>query len=408
MAELKLKTSYDEIIKNHPKLKDVIDQKSWDYISSSDENTIAILKKHWKENVEQNIKSKRLKRHGGLDRDCIGFGKNKAVIGIGAGASLNKNMDTLKAIHDIDGVKHPDDRNFIFVACNHMFKPLLRAGIIPDFVMIADASEVVMEQLTKDVPESGRNCILISGIHCSPKVLKRWEKQGRDIRFYLTTSEGVLNTYKSLVTDNPDSLLIQQGGNVLNSLWSVSLKFFKSTVFMALGNDMSYELSGDRGARRDSYYADKDYSSNLATGRDEAECKDAWMGFTLKKRNIISLHPRTVHDYYDIELDPVGTSPNLWVYKTWLEAHVVGNDNLKIIPFHYYNCSEGGIAGVMCKGKTPEEREDINNWFMLDDITRRWKTRTFSDAISEFLKAKEMLKWGIHAVPRAIDLAVKN
>jgi hypothetical protein len=47
-----------------------------------------------------------------------------------------------------DGVKSWFDRNFIILASNHQLKPLLNMGIIPDFVMVADASDVVMDQLT--------------------------------------------------------------------------------------------------------------------------------------------------------------------------------------------------------------------------------------------------------------------
>lgn len=382
--------SYEEVLETHPEFENVIPKKSWDFIALSDNETVNYLVDEWIDNLEKNIKSKRIKRHGGLDRDCIGFGENKAVVAIGAGQSLNKNIDVLKRIHDIDGVKQWRDRNFIFVASNHMFKPLLKKGIIPDFVMVADASDVVLDQLTKDIPETGRNCILIAGMHCSPKVLKKWEKQGRDIRFYLTTSPGIAEKYKELTNKKPEDVIIQQGGNVLNSCWTMSLKYFKSSVFMAIGNDLSYEYSDDSEERRKKYYADGDYSSNVATGRDEAQQKEGWLGFSLSKSNIISLD---ASKRYNVELNPVGTTGTLWVYKTWIEANVFANADRQDLKYYYYNCTEGGIAGVLCKDDTDEGREDISNWFLMDSVCKRWRTRTFEDAISEFLMAKESLKW---------------
>lgn len=404
----KPRLKYKDVVKTHPEFKGIIDEKSWDFISYSDEGTVDALAKNWIANLEKNISSKRFKRHGGLDRDCTGCGRNKATIGIGAGASLNKNKKVLKAIHDIDGVKEFDSRDFIIVASNHMFKPLLKEGIIPDFVMVSDASDVVMDQLTKDIPESGRNCILIAGLHCSPRVLKKWEKQGRDIRFYLTHSPGVAERYVELTGADKERILIQQGGNVLNSCWTMSLKYFASTVFMAVGNDLSYKLHEDIDQRRKGYYADADYSSNAlvtGTGRDEAKKKEGWMGFKLSKTNIISLD---ASKRYNVELEPVGTTGTLWVYKTWLEGNVLANSTREDFKFMYYNCTEGGISGVMCKDDTAEGREDIDNWYLMDTVCKSWRTRTLEDAVGEFLKAKEILKWGIpQGVPSAISGVIR-
>ena len=74
------------------------------------------------------------------------MGFNKALIGVGAGQSFNKNKDILKKLTDWDGIKSWQDRNFVIMAANHQFKPLLKMGIIPVFVVVADASDVVMEQ----------------------------------------------------------------------------------------------------------------------------------------------------------------------------------------------------------------------------------------------------------------------
>ena len=167
---------WDELIKVHPEFEGVISKNSWEFIGKSDRRTVDHFKKYWGRNIRENIKNKLWKKHGGLADDCVGLGKNKAIIGVGAGQSFNLNKSVLKQLNDFDGVKPWKDRNFIIVASNHQYKPLLNMGIIPDFVILADGSEVVMTQLNEDVPKSGQHSVLLAGLHCSPKVLRRWSR----------------------------------------------------------------------------------------------------------------------------------------------------------------------------------------------------------------------------------------
>jgi len=395
--ELK-KKDYDLMLKDHPEFKHVISRKNWEFIGHSDKGTVGYLWDLWAANIKKNISNKLWKRQGSLAGDCIELGLNKAVIGVGAGTSFNKNKEVLKRLTDWDGVKSWNDRNFIIVASNHQFKPMLDMDIIPDFVILADGSDVVMEQLTKDIPEKARNVTLIAGLHCSPRVLKKWTKQGRDIRFYLPHTKGLDNIFEEETKLKAEPYVLLQGGNVLNTAWSVGLRYFRSSVFFAVGNDLSFPLKDTINERRESYYADGDYSTNAketGTGRDEAKSEKKWMGFELGKRLIYTKDLKT---QYDVGIDPVGTTQTLWVYKTWLEANVIGMQSKSDIAYHYYNCSEGGIAGVMCKDDSDKGLPIEENWFLMDEVCKRWHTRTLKDAISEFLKAKDAMRWGIHGL----------
>ena len=391
------KTTYDDVVSRHPEFAGVISRKNWEFIGHSDKRTVAGLSKVWLRNVEENVKNGLWGNHGPARKDCLGLGKNKAVIGVGAGPSLKKNIQVLKRVSDMDGVKDFDKRDFIIMASNHMFKPLLNMGIIPDFVVVADASDVVMDQLCKGVPDNGKNCILLATPQASPRVLKRWAKQGRPIRFYLTQSEGLPDAFYKATKEDPSQYVILQGGNVLNSAWSISMMVFKSTVFMALGNDLSFPLRHELEERRKLYYADGDYSSNApvtGTGRDEANSTKKWMGFNLRRSVLWTPGNK---DRYVIEVEEVQTTHTLWVYKTWLEANVHAGISARYA-FHYFNCTEGGIAGVMCKDDSDEGIYNPDNWFMLDDVCPRYHTRMFTDAVEEFLAAKEAMKWGPAAV----------
>lgn len=390
------KKDYELMLKDHPEFEHVISKKNWDFIGHSDKGTVGYLWELWAKNIRKNISNKLWKRHGALAHDCIELGMNKAVIGVGAGSSFNKNKDVLRRLVQWDGVKSWNDRNFIIVASNHQFKPMLDLDIIPDFVVVADGSDVVMEQLTKDIPGKARNVTLLASLSCSPRVLKKWAKQGRDIRFYLPHTKGLDKVFEEETNLKADPYVILQGGNVINTAWSIGLRYLRSSVFFAVGNDLSFPLKDTIKEQRDSYYADGDYSTNAkgtGTGRDEAKSEKMWMGFKLGKRLIYTNDLKT---QYDVGIDPVGTTQTLWVYKTWLEANVIGMQSKSDIAYHYYNCTEGGIVGVMCKDDSNEGLPKEENWFMMDEVCKRWHTRTLDDAIGEFLKAKDMMKWGPH------------
>jgi hypothetical protein len=372
--------TYDQVIEKNPLVGAVVDKKSWDF-------PVGLLKELWIENIKENVKSRLWKKHRGIAKDCIGMGLNKALIAVGAGQSFNKNRHILKQVSDIDGVRDWDDRNFIIVASNHQYKPLLRMGIIPDFVIAVDGSDVIYDQLCTDIPERGRNTVFLAGIQCSNKVLKEWDKQGRTIRFFIPSTEGLGPVFEKATGKKAQPHKIITGGNVVNTAWIVGQYFFHSSVFIALGNDLSYPLREDPDEQRELYYADGDYSTNAkvtGTGRDEAKDHKGWMGFKIEKSPI---YTNKVEDRYKIEVFPVGTTQTLWVYKKWIEGQVAVNIQMPKA-YHYYNCSEGGILGVLCKDDTVEGRKKSENWYLLDEICPRYHTMMFEDVIEKFIKAR--------------------
>ena len=385
----KKRATYEELLKKAPNFEGVIAPLSWEHQGLTHKKTEEFFKKLWIGNLEKNIKSKLWKKHGSVKKDCVDIGRDKALIGVGAGPSFNKNKHILKELHDIDGVKSWQDRDFIIVASNHMFKPLLEIDIIPDFVAVVDASDIMYEQLNEDIPSTGQNSILLTGLHCSPKVLNEWSNQGREIRFYLPRNIGLEEPFQKLTGKHPKHHTIVQGGNVLNSLWSVAFQYLHSTVFMALGNDLSYPIKDDVDEQRDSYYADGDYTTNIKNKRDEAKGQKQWLGFTLNPSQIYT--GRKLR--YNVQLDLVGTSPTLWVYKTWMESTILMHAK-ETRAYHYFNCSEGGILGVMNKSMDfdVQELKKDENWFLLDEKCPRWHTMTFEDAIEKFVTAKGALK----------------
>lgn len=389
----------DSTWENHPELHGVIKEENYRFLDSIAHQTVKLLGKEWQGNVKHNKKF--WEKHSPLAA-CTGLAKNKATIAIGAGQSFNINKEVVKEYVNHDMRKDWHDRDFVVIAANHQFKPLMEMNVVPDFILLVDASDVVMEQLCKDIPPEGQNTTLITGVHCNPKVIEEWTKQGRGILFYLSAAPSTQEEFKKHIGKNPKKYKIDLGGNVLNGAWMISAAVFHSTVFMGVGNDLSFPIKKTIEEQRSSYYADGDYSSNApktGTGRDEANTHRQWAGFSLKRKQIVMPGSQRLSgiDRYDIELDLIGTSKTLWVYKNWLEIHILKQAKYPA-HLHYFNCSEGGILGVMARDdSSPEVLKKDDNWYMLDSIIKnehtgatQYHTAIFEDAAEHFMKVRRL------------------
>lgn len=384
--------AYESLPYLHGKIK----KESYEFIKYICTDTVKLLGKEWVSNLKTN--SKLWRRQGKL-LDTLGLGVNKCVIGIGSGASFNKNKDVLKEILNKDGVNDWPDRNFITIAANHQFKPLLEMGIIPDFVLLCDASDVVYDQLVRDIPDKAKGVQLICGLHASPKVLNGWVKQGRSLLFYMTPMLELQEAFRKHIRRDPIKHQIEFGGNVLNGAFMTAIARFKSNIFFCVGNDLSFEIKDTIEEQRNGYYADHDYSTNqkvTGTGRDEAATEKKWAGISISKRKVwMPGESKKGLGRYNIDLNIVGTSHTLWVYKTWLETTILGQTQNKT-SFHYFNCTEGGILGVLAKEDSDEALKDPTNWFLLDEVSKNkftgaamYHTAMLDDAAEVFLRERE-------------------
>jgi hypothetical protein len=160
---------------------------------------------------------------------------------------------------------------------------------------------------------------------------------------------------------------------------------------MCVGNDLSYPAETNLKERRRGYYEDGDYASNIQSKRDEARSEFVWGGFELPEVAIWT--PSRVINW---KLKWYYTAPQLFYYKSWLET------NCMVLweqghTFHLYNCTEGGILGVLLKEDChqPEkydEKYEPENWLLLDEIPgSRWHTVSLFAACEEFHEAKVKL-----------------
>lgn len=380
---------YKKLLEQDSTLGKVISEKMWDFVRHGNDTTNLILEELWAKNIKENIK-KHYKKCGPVG-NLRGLGKNKAVIAIGAGPSLKNNIDYLKDLSLTDGIKPYADQDFIFISSNHQFKPCLKRGIIPHFVMLCDAADSLMDQMCKDVPENGQATILLASLQVSPKIIKRWLKQGRKVKFLMSASDKAKELFEKETKDSASKLQVVQGGNVLNNIWTFSGTHLGSTVYMGVGNDMSFPKAENIKEQREGFYEDGDYSTNIASKRDEARSQFDWMGFEFYE-NVISTSGAPL-----VRLKPVRTTGQFLTYKAWIES-MVGLNVMNKQVFRYYNCSESGILGVKSKDESVEGLGNKENWFLLDEVyPKRWCTRRLKDAVTEFLAAKALMRSNINA-----------
>jgi len=387
-----LDVDYERLVDMHPKISAVLPPNILEYMKGADKKTFDHLHDDWKHNVTTNAK-KHIPKHGWLNEGMVDFGKGKAVIAIGSGPNLKQNQDQLRLVSLIDGSKKTEDQDFILMASNHQIKPCLEAGIIPHFAMVADGSENLVSQF--DVGDDGKHTILMAAVTTHPKVIEKWPGP---VRFVSQQNSIVRGFLKDAGLDMPKDSCVTEGGNILNMSFAVSIGLFRAPVWMCVGNDLSFTMEGTTKERRTTYYADGDYSTNIKSKRDEARNEFAWAGLEFQDNTFV-----TPRDY--VNLNIVYTSPQLFIYKSWLESNSLILWDAKF-KFKIYNCSEGGILGVNIReGVTDyEDKFKGNNWVLMDELTNnKWRTRRFSDAVDEFHRAKEMLKEGVLWTPQTLQ-----
>ena len=378
----KLAPTHDELRQRSELAAELIPDHIWDGIHRVNTRSNTVMTSMWQDNIRSNLKANCLDKHMRAS-ELQGLGANKAVIAVGAGPSLKKNMDVLKEISDIC-VASPSisAQPFVIIASNHMYKPLLDAKIYPHFTMLVDGGDAVYDQLCKDVPKKDKT-ILLAPLQIHPTVRESWTKQKRSIVWFHSLDEEAHEIYREYEDDDPAEMQLEFGGNVLNCMWALAIRYLKSQVYMCVGNDLCFPREGKIKDKRKDFYVTGDYEVNLKNKRDEAKSPYAWMGFNLRRSAIV--------DGTYVDLEPVNVSHSQFTYKIWAETQVLLNADSPT-SWQYFNCSEGGSLGVMSRGKTKEEMASDDNWYLLDErLPLRYRTRRLEDAAWQFLRAKEMV-----------------
>jgi len=251
-SRLNLKTmaqpTYEECCEQSPEIERVIPERMYDYITGCDKFTQDAMRDLWHKNTNLNLKEL-YPKHLSLTHGFLGFGRDKALIGVGAGPSLLNNIDHLKEIYEFNIQFKLKDQPFVIAVSNHQLKPLLKAGIKPHFVFLTDGGSHIYDQLCKGIPK-GLATILVASIYADHKTLKSWDRQGRLICFTVPGGEDYRKLFKDHINEDPEPFVVGSGGNVLNNMFMTGMKILHARYFMALGNDLCFPYHSDADKRR--------------------------------------------------------------------------------------------------------------------------------------------------------------
>jgi len=376
-------TDWETLAKQDPRVEQVITPEMAKMMFANSDYTIKVLEKGWLENGLKNAKL--WKRHCSFRKAFEGFGINKAVIAVGAGPSYNLNKDVLRGIYHYNTQFPINEQPFIIIATNKVFKTMLKDRIYPHFVVLIDAGDALYPQLCEDIPEEARDIPLLTGLHVSPKILQAWHKQGGHVYFYVIGSESDVKQLSKKAKDDVKPAHIEQGGNVMNTLFILCGQVLGSTAHIVVGNDLAFKYSKDYEERKKAFYADGDYRFSILNKRDDAKQQLAWMGFANMRESVIQKGAWL----YDMEV--MSTSHLLWIYKTWMEVQVAMWAEKKT--FQYFNCSESGILGVLARDGQGQALMQKDNWFLMDELfPKRWLTRSLESTANNFIMAWEIWK----------------
>jgi hypothetical protein len=248
-----------------------------------------------------------------------------------------------------------------------------------------DATKNVRSQLL-DVPNFGKETILIASLFTDPVTIRKWDKRGGDICFFIPDGEEAVEIFEEETGDDASMVVIPPAGNVMNMMWMLTGRVLHSDIFMAVGNDLSMKHSQDQEEREKSFYADGNIKADVE--RSQSEKYMGWMGFRFQEKN----NPFSGQPV--VELHSYSTSRQMFQYKLWLEIHVASFHEQQNYNFKYINCSEQGILGVLAHEWEPEilKKNDPKNFYLMDEVCPSYKTMRLKDAVSMYLEARKWLE----------------
>ena len=213
--------------------------------------------------------------------------ENRSMILVSAGPSLTKQLPTLKEVFL--------NKSHVIGAVGTAFKPLVNYGIVPDFVMISDPKDQIVEQFEGEVTDISTLFYLSTANHLTVSKFKGPR--------YIVWQEGLYSAEAAASKRNEP--LIKTGGSVATCLLDLMVVLGAKKVAL-IGQDLAYT---DMKSHADNTHALRDIS--------------------------ITAFLKEIPDYY--KKNTVYTSKNLCIYLEWFERYVELNRKTD-----FFNCTEGG------------------------------------------------------------------
>lgn len=219
-------------------------------------------------------------------KSLIGMYSGQSAVLVSAGPSLTKQLPLLQE----------SSRKGILIGCvGTALKPLIKYGIMPDFIMISDPKDLIIEQLSGLANLQIPLFYLCTANHNAIK-----DYQGQR---YIVYQKGYLES-ESEAKKNAIPL-IETGGSVATCLLDLMVKLGVAKVAL-VGQDLAFTNNETHAVSTHAYNNVKN-SNNLIK----------------------------VKDYFN--RDYIYTSRNLLIYLKWFSSYVKNHEKIK-----FFNCTEGG------------------------------------------------------------------
>jgi hypothetical protein len=213
---------------------------------------------------------------------------NNCCVLVGSSPSVQNQIKALKRVACL--------KNFKIIACNGIYKWLLKNDIIPDYVFLVEGRSHVLSDINKP---NDKTTLVVSPF-VDPEVFNIWRD---NIEVYIC---GGGDDFDEIIRKDYDDLNIT-GGNVVNTSFLWAYRYLGCRDFIATGVALSY---------KNDYYFD-----NRST------------------EHVMGDNIHTVHAV-DMYGDVVKTTTPLLLYKVWLETYS------RISGADFVNATEEGILGV--------------------------------------------------------------
>jgi len=269
-----------------------------------------------------------------------GIGKN--VVCISMGPSLEKQIDDLK--------KYRDKVDIICV--DKAAKALIQRGIIPDFVVIADA-QVSYEIYCEPIKAATRNITLIGNINSNPKWGMNWLGQ----KFYYINKDNINSEVIFSGLTGITDLMIA-GSNVSNAALIFASTYMIYDAYFLCGFDFSWPVNGN-------FYA-------------------------FEKRHEKNAYLNQIKTY-DRDFKLVCTSNNLWFSCRWLKGFI---EHMVSPSKRVVNCSDGILQIQKCNPNLGQELQKIGAYqrkLRAEELTAKAEKNFQIRSGQDFERAKNMM-----------------
>ena len=228
------------LLNRRPLIEIVPDEGEVEFWSKEYKNSNDITLYSWRNDWVNNTREN-LKHFGYFNRDNsikIYFNEliNEPVILVGAGSSLEKNIEYLKLAKEM---KIP------IISSHHSLMYLADYGIKPDYVVVLDAGKMWDDYFAFDKMDWS-DVPLLADQTCNTEQLKKWPGK---VKFFKSTNPVDTNIGKfikmeldRLVNPYHQGSQIEVGGHAMGAMLSIARGVMKANTIIFVGCDYSFSL----------------------------------------------------------------------------------------------------------------------------------------------------------------------